>query len=66
MFDFWWAFERYYFFHLAELDAQIVVNHSKLDELHERIERTISLFSKNLLKKRKNVNVANEGLYTIS
>jgi hypothetical protein len=27
-----------YFFQLADLDAQIVVNHSKLDELHERIE----------------------------
>jgi hypothetical protein len=24
---------------LADLDAQIVVNNSKLDELHERIER---------------------------
>jgi hypothetical protein len=27
------------FFHLAELDAQILVNHSKLNELHERIVR---------------------------
>jgi hypothetical protein len=24
---------------MAELDAQILFNHSKLDELHERIER---------------------------
>jgi hypothetical protein len=27
------------FFQLADLDAQILVNHSKLDELHDRIER---------------------------
>jgi hypothetical protein len=26
---------------LAELNAQIVVNHSTLDELHERIERIL-------------------------
>jgi hypothetical protein len=32
-------FSRNPFFQLAELDAQIVVNHSKQDELHEHIER---------------------------
>jgi hypothetical protein len=33
------CFERNPVFQLADLDAQILVNHSKLDELHERIER---------------------------
>jgi hypothetical protein len=45
---------------LAKLDAQIVVNHSKLDELHERIERVPVLSAKHDNQKEKQKHVTNE------
>jgi hypothetical protein len=52
------------FFQLADLDAQILVNHSKLDELHERIERIRFPVQQKLEeeKEKQNINVANEEL----